>query len=127
LAFSTSNPTKGPLVLRYTLQLLNVGGGMNRSTGVFTAPKHGVYHFDFVGMKFDMLALGIYLRVNGVKTAKTFGGIGPVIVPVAIHSTLKLKSGDRVDIFIENGALTNCAEACIHFTGWLLEEDMVPI
>ncbi len=44
---NSSKVTRGPSILRYTIQLLNVGGGMNQSTGVFTAPKPGVYHFDF--------------------------------------------------------------------------------
>jgi len=94
---NSSFVARGPSILRYTTQMLNVGGRMNRSTGVFTAPKHGVYHFDFIGMKFgetDLLA--IHLRVNGGRIGKSYTGLGPVIVPVAIHSTLKLKSGDRV-------------------------------
>ncbi len=116
---------KGPAVIHYDVQRLNIGGGMNRLTGGFTVPKSGVYHFDFVGLKFgDMEQLVIFLRVNGVKLASSFSGIGPVIVSVAIHSTLKLKRGDRVDIFIEKGTLAYCRENCIHFTGWLMEEDL---
>ena len=99
---------------------------MNGPTGVFTVPKSGIYHLDFVGLKngaFDQLV--IHLRVNGVSVASSFSGFGPVVVPVAIHSTLKLKSGDRVDVFVEKGSLSPCNNNCIHFTGWLLEEDTI--
>jgi len=124
---NSSSATRGPSIVRYSIQLLNVGGGMNRSTGIFTAPKHGVYHFDFVGMKFDDISpLTIHLRVNGLRIGESFSGYGPVIVPVTIHSTLRLKSGDRVDVFIDRGSLAFCAISCIHFTGWLLEEDINP-
>ena len=121
---NSSKVTRGPSILRYTIQLLNVGGGMNQSTGVFMAPKPGVYHFDFTGVKVgEMDSLVIHLRVNGVRIGQSFSGFGIAYVPVSIHSTLKLKSGDRVDIFIEKGALASCGDKCIHFTGWLLEED----
>jgi len=72
-----------------------------------------------------MDSLTIELRVNGVRTGESFYGFGVLQqTPISIHSTLKLKSGDRVYIFIERGSLTSCANICIHFTGWLLEEDM---
>lgn len=122
---NSSSVTRGPSLLRYTVQLLNVGGGMNRSTGVFTAPKPGFYHFDFVGVKPDVMGeLIINLRVNGLSIGEFFSTTLPVSVPVAIHSTLKLKRGDRVDIFVVKGALMLCTANCIHFTGWLLEEDI---
>lgn len=123
---NSSKPTSGPSILRYNTQRLNLGGAMNLSTGVFTVPKAGVYHFEFVGLKNgDIEPLCVSLRVNGVRVGESFTGYGPVVVAVAIHSTLKLKSGDRVNIFIDNGSLTYCSGNCIHFTGWLLEEDMM--
>jgi len=118
--------SKGPGVVRYDVQRLNMGGAMNGSTGVFTVPKSGIYHLEFVGLKngvFDQLV--IHLRVNGVSVASSFSGFGPVIVPVVIHSTLKLSSRDRVDVFVEKGSFAPCDKYCIHFTGWLLEEDTI--
>ena len=124
---NNSNATStGPTVVRYDVQRLNLGGGMNPSTGVFTVPKSGVYHFDFIGLKqADLDKLVIILRVNRVRVAYSASGYGPVVVPLAIHSTLQLKSGDRVDIFIETGTLMTLGYFCTHFTGWLLEENIV--
>ena len=99
-----NNALKGPAVVRFDVQRENSGRAMNRFTGVFTVPKPGAYHFAFIGLKshdFDQFIM--YLRVNGVKLASFYSGVGPVMYPVAIHSTLKLKMGDRVDIFIEKG------------------------
>jgi len=78
-----------------------------------------------VGLKngaFDELT--IHLHVNKVRMASSFTMFGPVIVPVGIHSTLKLKSGDRLDVFVEKGSIATCNN-CVHFTGWLLEEDTI--
>ncbi len=99
---------------------------MNGSTGIFTVPKPGFYHFDFIGFKNSALdQLIIYLRVNGEHVASAFSAFGPVVGPIAIHSTLKLKVGDKVDVFIEKGSMAKCSSNnCIHFTGWLLEEDL---
>lgn len=100
---------------------------MNVSTGVFTVPKPGIYHLQFVGLKsgnFDQLV--IHLRVNGVNVASSFTGFGPIIIPFNIHSTLKLKRHDRVDVFVEKGSIAHCNNHhCILFTGWILEEDSV--
>lgn len=99
---------------------------MNESTGIFTVPKPGVYHFDFIGFKHSAMdQLIIYLRVNGVHVASSFSAFGPIPGSIGIHSALKLKIGDKVDVFIEKGSMAGCASNnCIHFTGWLLEEDM---
>jgi len=57
---------------------------------------------------------------------------GLITAPATFQSTLKLKKGDRVDVWKSNsGTLGDClvlgGEAveppCHHFTGWLLEED----
>jgi len=114
-------------VLRYDRQLLNVGGGMNLKTGVFTAPKAGLYIFSFsmskTGYEFDFM--DIHLRVNGVRIGKAVAGVGPSANTAAMQSTLKLKKGDRIDLLKSRGALNQlCTDYCHHFTGSLMEEDL---
>jgi len=49
--------------------------------------------------------------------------IGLIGAPISIQSTLKLKKGDRVDLWKpSNGGLANHIPSPLdHFTGWLLE------
>ena len=79
-----SNPATAPVplangVLRYDHQVSNIGGGMNLKTGVFTAPKAGLYTFSFsmskTGHEFDFM--DINLRVNGVRIGKA-GRVRPI-------------------------------------------------
>lgn len=48
---STPN-TKSNTILKFTNSSLNAGKGFNISTGSFTAPKRGIYHFYFSGLSF---------------------------------------------------------------------------
>jgi len=122
---SLCNKLKGPTVLRYYTSKLNstLNGGMDTSTGLFTAPKSGIYHFDFVGLdKADFAPLVIHLRLNDDFIGYSYTGAAPMFSTVAIHSTLRLKKGDKIQIYLEKGTFENCP-SCIHFTGQLLEED----
>ena len=121
-------PEKG--VLKYDHQVLNVGGGMDLKTGVFTAPKAGVYSFSFSimknGLNFDMI--NIHLRVNGTSLGLSGAGVGPTTNTAALQTTLKLKKGDRIDLWKSRGELIRfCTEYCHHFTGSLMEEDLPAI
>lgn len=98
---------------------------MNTTSGVFTAPKSGVYHFNFFGLKkgFDLEQLVVYLRHNSIRVGSCSTSHGATMFPVAIHATLKLKRGDRVDIYKEKGDFNHQEPNSVHSTGSLLEED----
>ena len=132
-----NGPTARDGVIRFHKAQLNIGKAMNLSTGVFTAPKAGVYHFSFSiekeGKSF-LDAFHIYLRVNGVKRGVAALSQGPFSAPATMQSAFKLKKGDRIDLWKPNrGTLGQCSvfdgdsaaePPCHHFTGWLLEEDL---
>ena len=64
-----SLPVAANGVIRFNQVRLNIGGAMNRSTGVFTAPKAGIYHLSVTiskeGHSFE--TMDIYVRLNGNK------------------------------------------------------------
>ena len=105
---------------------------------VFIAPKSGIYEFNFDGHKTgDPESLNISLRLNGkdaVNAWSDFMGHHPGYGDhdyrnlISMHSILKLKEGDRIDLFNRQGSLHNgtlgYAVQPTQFTGrlFLLEE-----
>jgi len=104
---------------------LNVGGGMDMKSGVFTAPKPGIYTFSFSELKSGFHFLDVGIRKNGNKIGYVHVGQGLFGSTAALQSTLKLKRGDRIDLWKpEVGNLFACSGYCHHFSGWLLEENL---
>ncbi len=123
-AGKSSNVERG--IIRFNEERLNIGGAMNLTSGVFKAPKAGIYYFSFSigrhGYNFDLLTVN--LRLNGYKIGMSVVGKGLFAAPTTFQSTLKLKKGDRVDLWKSTGGAldTFTDESCHHFTGWMLEE-----
>jgi len=113
-------------VIPFDIERLNVGGAMDLATGVFTVPVDGIYHFEFTGMK-DLNAafIFIYLQVNGITIGESYATELPNYLTLSgISASLRLKIGDQVRLYKTGGTL-NDAGRYTHFTGWLVEEDLV--
>lgn len=103
---------------------------MNLSTGIFTVPVNGIYHFEFSGIR-DPQAyeMAIFLQLNGARVASSFSyakteHVSDLLTGV-LNASFRLKKGDQVNLFKDNGKLLDSNFFYTHFTGWLVEEDLI--
>jgi len=120
------NTTNTPIT--FQVERLNVGNAMNIGTGVFKAPKTGTYSFGFSGLKVNDAAIKTWmeLRLNGGRIGKDFfDASGTSMTSSSLNANLKLKVGDEITLIITAGALYDDAGYYTHFTGILIEEDLI--
>jgi len=105
---------------------MNGGGGLNETTGIFTAPKPRIYRFSFNCQKgYVEQRLHIELRVNGINVGDAFTDRPFGHNPAVIHSVLKLKAGDEVHLFKNgDGVIHDDGTPDTHFSGWLVDEKL---
>jgi hypothetical protein len=112
---------------------------MNLQTGIFTAPRPGIYFFSFTGHAIfpasssSLVYLGVSLYLNGgrIGTGRVDeeNTVANQFSPLTLQSTLNLKSGDQVwvEILIRSSGvnLYDDKNHHTHFTGWMLQEEIV--
>ncbi|XP_078319032.1 complement C1q tumor necrosis factor-related protein 3-like [Crassostrea virginica] len=103
--------------------ITNVGGGYNRITGVFTAPRDGVYVFfckitgrdNPSSMYFEFILNGSAKTMNLV-----YGGSAHPYRTSSNSIVLQLTHGDRVWIKMSTGGNHYSAGGDLSFSGYLL-------
>ena len=99
---------------------------MNISSGIFTAPKSGIYFFSFSGIKDSPAnSLDVDLYHNSNPIARAIGANVAGLLTATLSSTLSLKSGDQIRLHMRIGQLFDDAAHLTNFNGMLLQEEML--
>jgi hypothetical protein len=120
------------------MALVNEGNAMDLASGIFTAPRPGIYFFSFAGtarLSSSSSYVGFYshLYLNGNIIGSSYDQetYAPVDQrsPLTLQSTLNLKKGDRVWVTIDYSGSSsalwdNSFDHSTHFTGFMLEEEI---
>jgi C1q-related factor len=110
----------------FQFERLNVGGGMNITSGIFTAPKSGIYFFSFTGTKSSPAnPLYVFLYHNSNRVTIAYGYSLSGYFTATLSSTLSLKSGDQISLKLFFGQLHDDTDHYTNFNGMLLQEELI--
>lgn len=116
---SRSSSFGNPGYVSYENIILNNGNGLDRTTGIFTAPKSGTYLFTFHGQMNPQTYQHLELVLNGMQRTKienssnTKGNSS--FRTSAMSIILPLNSNDKVGINLTSGVVMTS-----HFSGFLI-------
>ena len=118
------------------MEILNVGKAMNLRSGIFKAPRTGIYFFAFTGFaNFPGSSSRLNLFVDMFLNGKAIGrghadelGNAQQYGTFSFQSTIDLQAGDQIWLEIGGGSprayLDDRYVHHNHFSGWSLEENV---
>jgi hypothetical protein len=122
----------------FDLAVVNEGNAMNLTSGIFTAPRPGIYFFSFTGLanfpaSSSEVYLGVGLYLNGGQIGRGLveesNTVNTQTDQLTVQSTLSLKKDDQVWVAINvmstDVYLYDSGNHFTHFTGFMLEEEIV--
>ena len=138
--FSATN-----VAISFDVERVNVGNALEMTSGMFMAPRTGTYFFSFSGLASfpettspdrAHLGIGLYLggtSIGGVQTEES-NTVANQFSSLSLQLTLNLVKDEdiwlQIDVMSSGVVLYDDATSeggghWTHFTGWMLEEDIV--
>ncbi|XP_059808585.1 cerebellin-4-like [Hypanus sabinus] len=104
----------------FNLVNVNLGRAYSRSSGMFMAPRFGIYFFSYTSLPFRGLHTDVVLMKNGRKISRIHSVLARSTSQLASkNAILKLRRGDHVWVHLEKGKLWS-NDGSISFQGFLL-------
>ncbi|XP_053199102.1 hyaluronan mediated motility receptor-like [Scomber japonicus] len=104
-------------ILIFNKVFTNIGNAYNSKTGLFTAPRKGVYHFSFMTFGYSTYTSGAILVKNGNYQVSTWEFKGPDSSDTTSNTViLELNHKDTVNIILWKGGKINTGV----FSGFLV-------
>ena len=107
-------------VIPWQIEVLNIGNAMNLATGLFTAPQDGYYKFTFSEDYNKSSQVSLRLNGQNVETALSYNNQDSA----SLHSTVGMKKGDQVDLYLNQKGSYDGSHGWSHFTGRLDDQDL---
>jgi phage shock protein A len=126
-AYRTTSWT-GQGVISYEYLEVSIGGGMNITTGVFTAPIAGIYVFHNIGddnsVNYNPAFVDMNIRKNSVTVLATSTTSNLRLGTYGTAAIVHLNRGDQIDTFLYAPLFTPTLDSYpnrqTHFSGFLL-------
>ena len=99
---------------------------MDVTSGIFTAPRPGIYFFSFTGISHQQNTVHVGLYVNNRQVGSGRGSYNSNDhQSFTFQSAHHLNAEDKVSVQIyDGGSLYDANNHYTHFIGWFLQEDL---
>ncbi|CAC5384429.1 C1QL [Mytilus coruscus] len=107
-------------IVVYDTVTTNLGGGYDKSTGVFTAPVEGLYYFSWTVLAFAGKSFYTQLKLNDIVVAKNHAGATGIAthMPSSQSAVLQMKKNDKASIRVHSGGLYMIGDKWSTFSGY---------
>ncbi|XP_048765976.1 cerebellin-1-like [Ostrea edulis] len=118
---TSSQSISGETTAKFNSVDLNIGGGYNAAKGIFTAPKSGVYVFDWTILTKQNKSVFTALKVNGKRNALSY-----CHSKIQLHmlctkmAIVRMEAGQRAWIYSWSGTADIIGDGYSSFAGFML-------